>query len=197
MIAVDGSAVDDREGARVARRRRDEAIVADLLELELEEPVDVVFSSAVFHWILDHDALFARLRAALRPGGRLAAQCGGAGNIAELAAEQRRGRRAREPYAPHFEGFGEPWNYAAPGGDRGAAARGPASPRRAAGCSLGRSSRPSPPSSCAPSASARTLDRLPEELREPFVDASSRVDDAAAGARLRAPQHRGRVAAAA
>ena len=40
---------------------QDEAFVADLLELELEEPVDVVFSSAVFHWVLDHDALFPPL----------------------------------------------------------------------------------------------------------------------------------------
>ena len=49
---------------------------ADLTELVLDEPVDAVFSNAVFHWIGDHDALFARLHAALRPGGRLVAQCG-------------------------------------------------------------------------------------------------------------------------
>ena len=29
----------------------DEALVADLTEIELPEPVDAVFSSAVFHWI--------------------------------------------------------------------------------------------------------------------------------------------------
>src|SRR5919198_3305722 len=49
--------------------------VGDLLELELEDPVDVVFSSATFHWIPDHDRLFTRLFAALRPGGRPLAQC--------------------------------------------------------------------------------------------------------------------------
>jgi trans-aconitate 2-methyltransferase len=54
----------------------------DLLDLTLPEPVDAVFSNAVFHWVTDHDRLFTRLRAALRPGGRLVAQCGGAGNIA-------------------------------------------------------------------------------------------------------------------
>jgi trans-aconitate 2-methyltransferase len=56
----------------------------DLLELELDEPVDVVFSGAVFHWITDHERLFERLHAALRPGGRLVAQCGGHGNIAKV-----------------------------------------------------------------------------------------------------------------
>jgi trans-aconitate 2-methyltransferase len=58
----------------------------DLLELRLAEPVDAVFSCAVFHWITDHDTLFARLHAALRPGGRLVAQCGGHGNIAKVVA---------------------------------------------------------------------------------------------------------------
>ena len=53
----------------------------DLLELSVDEPVDVVFSCAVFHWITDHDRLFERLHAALKPGGRLVAQCGGYGNI--------------------------------------------------------------------------------------------------------------------
>jgi len=53
----------------------------DLLELTVAEPVDVVFSNAVFHWIADHERLFGRIHATLRPGGRLVAQCGGAGNL--------------------------------------------------------------------------------------------------------------------
>jgi trans-aconitate 2-methyltransferase len=53
----------------------------DLLELDVPDKVDVVFSCAVFHWITDHDRLFERLHAALKPGGRLVAQCGGYGNI--------------------------------------------------------------------------------------------------------------------
>src|SRR4051794_29036056 len=75
--------------------------VADLVGLDLGgETVDVVYSTATFHWIADHDALFASLRAALRPGGRLVAQCGGAGNIASVHAAARPaagapGRRGR------------------------------------------------------------------------------------------------------
>jgi trans-aconitate 2-methyltransferase len=53
----------------------------DLLELDIEQKVDVVFSCAVFHWITDHERLFERLHAVLKPGGRLVAQCGGHGNI--------------------------------------------------------------------------------------------------------------------
>jgi trans-aconitate 2-methyltransferase len=56
----------------------------DLLELDIDEQVDVVFSCAVFHWITDHGRLFERLHAVLKPGGRLVAQCGGKGNIAHV-----------------------------------------------------------------------------------------------------------------
>ena len=84
---------------------------ADLLELELEQPVDAILSTATFHWIADHDALFRRLHATLRRGGRLSAQCGGEGNITTL-----RGRAGvvveREPYAEHFRDWRPPWNYA-------------------------------------------------------------------------------------
>jgi trans-aconitate 2-methyltransferase len=53
----------------------------DLLELEIDDKVDIVFSCAVFHWITDHERLFERLHDVLEPGGRLVAQCGGYGNI--------------------------------------------------------------------------------------------------------------------
>jgi trans-aconitate 2-methyltransferase len=80
---------------------------ADLLELSLEEPVDAVLSTATFHWILDHDRLFARLFAALKPGGRLVAQCGGHGNIASVlgAADA---VAAGGPWADRFEGWVRP-----------------------------------------------------------------------------------------
>jgi trans-aconitate 2-methyltransferase len=112
VIAVDGSAAMVEKVGEVLRPG-DEAFVADLTALELSEPVDAIASSAVFHWIPNHDALFARMRAALKPGGRIEAQCGGKGNIDDF-------RRisgeivAREPYAAHLDaaGFEEPWFYA-------------------------------------------------------------------------------------
>jgi trans-aconitate 2-methyltransferase len=61
-------------------------VVGDLLDPIPVEPVDAVFSNATFHWIVDHDRLFANLAAVLRPGGQLVAQCGGAGNIALMDA---------------------------------------------------------------------------------------------------------------
>jgi trans-aconitate 2-methyltransferase len=96
-----------RPGGRVDIR------VEDLLDLELETPVDAVFSTATFHWISDHDRLFRRLHAALRPGGRLVAQCGGEGNI-DVLRGQANSVLAREPYAEHFADWQPPWNYAGP-----------------------------------------------------------------------------------
>ncbi|MGH2741697.1 MAG: class I SAM-dependent methyltransferase [Thermoleophilaceae bacterium] len=87
---------------------------ADLTELTLEEPVDAVFSNAVFHWVPDHDRLFERLHAALRPGGRLVAQCGGEGNVARFHRAAREAA-AQEPFASHFAGWEGPWNFAGPG----------------------------------------------------------------------------------
>src|SRR3954468_20695801 len=52
--------------------------VADLVGLDLGgDTVDVVYSTATFHWIADHDALFSSLRGTLRSGGRFVAPCGG------------------------------------------------------------------------------------------------------------------------
>ena len=33
----------------------------DLLELELEQPLDAILSTATFHWISDHERLFRSL----------------------------------------------------------------------------------------------------------------------------------------
>lgn len=91
---------------------------ADLATHVVRPPVDAVFSTATFHWVLDHDALFAGLRATLRTGGRLVAQWGGGANLARL-----RGRtaslRASEAYARFFAGFHEPWHYASAEETRG------------------------------------------------------------------------------
>jgi SAM-dependent methyltransferase len=75
---------------------------------------DVVFSTATFHWVLDHDALFSSLFVALKPGGRLHAQCGGGPNLARLR-RRAAGLLRQPPYAACFDGWQEPWQYADPG----------------------------------------------------------------------------------
>jgi trans-aconitate 2-methyltransferase len=113
VVAVD-QAPSMVEHARAALGDRAVVIRAELTELDLNEAVDAVFSNAVFHWISDHDRLFERLHAALRPGGRLAAQCGGEGNVARFLRAAR-AAAAEEPYATHLDGWEGPWNFAGPG----------------------------------------------------------------------------------
>lgn len=114
VIGIDGSA---RMVEEAARRLGDDPRASfeqqDLLELTVADPADAAVSSATFHWIKDHDTLFARIRGALRPGAWFVAQCGGRGNIATVvrAVEE---VMAREPYASAFAGFATPWNYAGP-----------------------------------------------------------------------------------
>ena len=86
VVALDGSpAMVDAARERLARfGDRVEYVVADLGKPLPIEPVDAILSTATFHWVPDHDALFRNLAAVLRQGGRLAAQCGGAGNIASI-----------------------------------------------------------------------------------------------------------------
>lgn len=89
VIAVDGSqAMLDRLRERLAGDLdRVDVVLADLgRPLPVAAPVDAVLSVAAFHWVLDHAALFANLAAVLRPGGRMATDCGGAGNIAQVSA---------------------------------------------------------------------------------------------------------------
>ena len=142
--------------------------VLDLLELELEQPVDAVLSTATFHWISDHARLFERLHAALRPGGGLVAQCGGEGNIDVL-----RGRAnavlAGDPYAAHFADWQPPWNYAGAVQTRGRLLdAGFAS----AECWLA----PAPQQPEHPREFLSTIvlgphvQHLPEHLREPFIE---------------------------
>lgn len=83
---------------------------ADLVDLVLDEPVDAVLSTATFHWVGDHERLFAALHAALRRGGQLAAQWGGRGNIAAClsAADQ---VAARPRWAAAYEGWVRPTRF--------------------------------------------------------------------------------------
>jgi trans-aconitate 2-methyltransferase len=85
-------------------------IHASLTDFSLPEPVDRVFSNAVFHWIPDDAALFSSLYHATRPGGRLRAQCGGAGNNARVLDAVAAVRR--EPrFAAHLGDFRDSKRY--------------------------------------------------------------------------------------
>jgi trans-aconitate 2-methyltransferase len=89
VVALDGSQrMLDQAGQRLApavAAGRVTFVHADLgRPLSLDRRVDAVLSTAAFHWVIDQETLAANLAAALRPGGQLVAQCGGAGNVASV-----------------------------------------------------------------------------------------------------------------
>jgi trans-aconitate 2-methyltransferase len=112
VLAVDRSrAMVEAARRRFAGEPRVWVERQDLSELEVEEPVDLIFSTATFHWINDHDRLFGRLARALKHHGRLVAQCGGEGNISR--ATQAVSETVREErYRGYFEGWEDDKYYA-------------------------------------------------------------------------------------
>ncbi len=168
VVAVDGSeAMVTKARGRLGDRA--DYLVSDLVELQLEEPVDLVFSTATLHWIHDHDRLFRQLRGVLGPGGRLVAQCGGYGNVAEhtkaIATVA-----AIPDFGQHLGGAKAPWNFASPEETE---------PRlRDAGFENARcwlQPKPVQPERPLEFISTVTLgpilDQLPEEKRRPFAEA--------------------------
>ena len=97
VIALDAS--PSMVAAAVERLGADRMtyLTQDLLDPIPIDPVDAIFSTATFHWIVDHDRLFANLAAVLRPRGQLVAQCGGVGQ--PRAGERGRGASRRD--RPH------------------------------------------------------------------------------------------------
>ena len=168
VVAVDGS----QSMAELARENlppdRTTVIHSDLTELVLDEPVNAVFSNAVFHWIADHELLFRRMHDVLEPGGPMVVQCGGQGNV-ERFHERAREVSAREPYAAYLADWVGPWNFQDP---KSTADR----LRRAGFEDIRTGLEPAPVVPDEPVAFMRTvclgnhIDRLPEELREPFVE---------------------------
>ena len=112
VLAVDGSrAMVEAAAGRFAGDGRVRVERQDLLELKVEEPLDLVFSTATFHWINDHERLFERISEALKPGGRLAAQCGGEGNISRATRATKRVMEW-ERFRPFYEGWDDGKTYA-------------------------------------------------------------------------------------
>jgi SAM-dependent methyltransferase len=85
-------------------------VAADLVALPFRNCFDGIFSTASFHWVLDHNALFSNLYSALRPAGWLHAQCGGGPNIDRLRQRVRALSQAPE-FSNWLGRFTEPWYF--------------------------------------------------------------------------------------
>lgn len=86
-------------------------LAADLSDLPFHQAFDGIFSTAAFHWVLDHDKLFRSLHRSLKPGGWLIAQCGGGPNLARVRDRARNLIRT-SAYSEFLGNFCEPWEFA-------------------------------------------------------------------------------------
>jgi trans-aconitate 2-methyltransferase len=169
VVAVDAAPSMVAHARRALDPERTTVLQSSLTELVLDEPVDAAFSNAVFHWIEDHDALFARLHAALRPGGRLVAQCGGEGNVERLHRAERL-VASRDPYAQYLADWRGPWRFAG-------AAETAERLERAGFAEVEAWLEPYPVTPQDPISFVRVaclgphLEQLPEDLRDPYVEA--------------------------
>ena len=112
VVACDLSENMARKALKTLGEARSHSVVcADLTALPFRGAFDLIFSTATFHWILNHDLLFRELRQVLRDGGRLEAQCGGGLNLAKIHG-QANALRGQEPFRGYFLNWREPWLFA-------------------------------------------------------------------------------------
>lgn len=116
LIAIDRSwnmLMTARANLRPAFGSRIAFVQVSLPDFPFSNWADLVFSTATFHWIKDHDALFAGIFRALRTNGRLFAQCGGGPNL-RRARELAKDIMMSSDFARYFENWPGPWEYAYP-----------------------------------------------------------------------------------
>jgi trans-aconitate 2-methyltransferase len=112
VLAVDGSAaMVESARERFSGDSRVWVERQDLLELEVDEDQDLIFSTATFHWIQNHERLFENLAKALKPGGQLVAQCGGEGNISR-STQATSETMNEERFRKYFEDWTDDKHYA-------------------------------------------------------------------------------------
>ena len=110
VYAVDNSAEMLSE---LANKIRGKNVNVSIVKSDLSGPLgivgvcDAVMSVATFHWIPDHQKLFANLASTMKPGAKLIAECGGFGNIARVSS-------AFEAVTATKAGTTNVWNFATP-----------------------------------------------------------------------------------
>ncbi len=104
VVGLDRSAAMLLEARQQRGSRVPSYVQGDGAALPFANAFDAVFSAATFHWIADHDRLFQSIHTALKDGGRIVAQCGGAGNLDMLY-----GRAGALMDAPAYRSFYGAW----------------------------------------------------------------------------------------
>ena len=112
-VDIDSNMIDQARKV-LANFHNVKIIESDLLNIELSIKVDVIFSNAAVHWILDHRALFERFWNLLKDdSGELLIQYGGFGNLEKILTSINKVKQADE-FKEYFVGWKEPWYFPRP-----------------------------------------------------------------------------------
>jgi trans-aconitate methyltransferase len=84
---------------------------ADLSTVEIPEPVDVIFSNAVIHWIKDHYKLFSNFWQLLKQPGEILIQWGGKGNLGTVTPMLDLTRKSSK-FKGYYHDWEDPLNFA-------------------------------------------------------------------------------------
>lgn len=89
LVCVDqSSTMLDQCRSRFGQDSRVQIIEGDLDQALPVQPgsIDAIMSVAALHWLADHNNVWHHFYTALKPGGRIATDCGGFGNLAKTLA---------------------------------------------------------------------------------------------------------------
>ena len=114
LVAIDRSwnmLMTARANLRPVHGSRVAFVQVSLPDMPFKDWADLVFSTATFHWVKDHPALFAGILKTLRSGGKLHAQCGGGPNLAR-AHELGEQVMHSDTFAGFFDDWPGPWEFA-------------------------------------------------------------------------------------
>lgn len=106
----------DKAKANLSQFENVTVINSDLLDLSLQiisSKVDVIFSNAVLHWILNHQKLFNTFFELLSQNGQLLIQCGGYGNLKKAISIFDKVKES-EKFKDYFKEWKEEWYFPKP-----------------------------------------------------------------------------------
>lgn len=86
----------------------------DAREIRFDRQFDLLFSNAALHWVDDHQAFLRGAADVLKPGGRLVVSCGGKGNAGDVFVALRPEMRLKR-WRGFFRRIPRPYFFYAPG----------------------------------------------------------------------------------
>lgn len=90
-----------------------QVIHSSMDDVKLQTKVDVIFSNAALHWILDQQKILSYFWQLLKPNGELLIECGGHGNLEKILSLIFKIIQS-DQFKANFAGWKQPWFFPRP-----------------------------------------------------------------------------------